>query len=79
MFMKHFGHRIVQQIHNDNVKNCDFTHDDSADNIWWDLCIRNGLLIYYTTVNWDSVLYLAGKRTEPLLSEFLICQSNDNI
>ena len=31
------------------------------------------------TLNWDSVLYLAGKRTEQFLSELQICQSNDNM
>ena len=31
------------------------------------------------TQNWDSVLYLGGKRTEQFLSELLIRQSNDDM
>ena len=34
-----------------------------------------GEIVAYLTPNWDSVLYLAGKRTK----RFLICQSNDDM
>ena len=55
------------------------TLKEKARPLYIDRIKRNKQSCVFLNLNWDSVLYLAGKRTEQFLSELLIRQSNDDM